>query len=120
MVQKKHAVEDNLRIGTGAIGEVKFENESIFCLSPDLVVRRGLAYVPEGGRVFSNMTVLEKPDDGRIQQPRYPQDRCSRGDLYPVPDIEKSQCSVCRTLSGGERQMLPIGEGWFHAPNDPA
>lgn len=97
-------------------GEVKFENDNIFCLSPDLVVRRGLAYVPEGGRVFPNMTVLENLMMGAYSN----QGILKTGILEEIyalfPILKNRSAQFARTLSGGERQMLAIGRGLVSRP----
>jgi branched-chain amino acid transport system ATP-binding protein len=97
-------------------GEVKFQEQAIFNLSPDQVVRRGLAYVPEGGRVFPNMTVLDNLMMGAYSNP----DILKTGvldEIYTLfPILQKRSAQFARTLSGGERQMLAIGRGLVSRP----
>ncbi len=97
-------------------GEVKFEDNNIFGLSPDLIVRRGLAYVPEGGRVFANMTVLDNLMMGAYSNPNILKTGILE-EIYTLFPILKSRSTqFARTLSGGERQMLAIGRGLVSRP----
>ncbi len=50
-------------------GKVYFGKDNIAEISPDLVVRKGLAYVPEGGRIFPNLTVLDNLRMGAYSNP---------------------------------------------------
>ena len=97
-------------------GEVKFENESITNFSSDKIIRRKLAYVPEGGRVFPNMTVLDNLMMGAYSEPGRLQTGV-RAEIYALfPLLEKRSRQYARTLSGGERQMLAIGRGLVSRP----
>jgi branched-chain amino acid transport system ATP-binding protein len=97
-------------------GEINFENGNIAGLSPDVIIRRGLAYVPEGGRVFPNMTVLDNVMMGAYSNPSI----LKTGVLDEVytlfPILKNRSAQFARTLSGGERQMLAIGRGLVSRP----
>ena len=97
-------------------GEVKFGTDTITGLSPDQVVRRGLSYVPEGGRVFPNMTVLDNLMMGAYSNPAILKTGIL-DEIYKLFPILKNRSSqFARTLSGGERQMLAIGRGLVSRP----
>jgi branched-chain amino acid transport system ATP-binding protein len=97
-------------------GEVNFENGNISGLSPDMIVRRGLAYVPEGGRVFPNMTVLDNLMMGAYSNPSILKTGVL-DEIYSLfPILKKRSAQFARTLSGGERQMLAIGRGLVSRP----
>ncbi|HYG58506.1 MAG TPA: ABC transporter ATP-binding protein [Symbiobacteriaceae bacterium] len=101
-----------------ASGTISFAGESIGGLSPDQVVRRGMAHVPEGRRVFPGLTVLENlavaayalgykdkqiaEDTARI--------------LETFPNLKRRAKSYAWSLSGGEQQMLAIGRGLMAHP----
>jgi branched-chain amino acid transport system ATP-binding protein len=92
-------------------GEVLLNGERIDHLAPEAVARRGIALVPEGRRVFSNLTVREN----LIAFARPPARGASGGawDLDRVfgqfPSLARRASNYGDQLSGGEQQMLAIG-----------
>jgi branched-chain amino acid transport system ATP-binding protein len=97
-------------------GEVNFESGNIAGLAPDMIVRRGLAYVPEGGRVFPNMTVIDNLMMGAYSNPSILKTGVL-DEIYSLfPILKKRSAQFARTLSGGERQMLAIGRGLVSRP----
>jgi ABC-type branched-subunit amino acid transport system ATPase component len=98
-------------------GRVRLAGEDITGRRPDEVLRRGLAYVPQGRIVFPQMTVLEnlemgayvERDRGRIGEAL---ERVHR--LFPVLGERARQ--KAGTLSGGEQQMLAIGRALMTQP----
>jgi len=98
-------------------GHVRFNGEEITARRPDEVLRRGLAYVPQGRIVFPQMTVLEnlemgayiEPDRGRIDEAL---ERVYA--LFPV--LRERRRQRAGTLSGGEQQMLAIGRALMTRP----
>jgi len=101
----------------GTRGTVEFEGRSLLGLSSDQRVVRGLAYVPEGRRVFGDLTVLENLlMGGYVVQDR---ERLRRGlkeiqQLFPV--LRERTGQLAATLSGGEQQMLAIGRALMRGP----
>jgi branched-chain amino acid transport system ATP-binding protein len=97
-------------------GNVIFGKDDITGLAPNDVVRKGLAYVPEGGRPFPNMTVMDNLMMGAFSN----RSILKTGvldeiyDLFPILKNRSSQ--FARTLSGGERQMLAIARGLVSRP----
>jgi len=98
-------------------GHVRFDGHEITGLRADQVLRRGLAYVPQGRIVFPQMTVREnlemgayiERDRGRV---RAAIERVYR--LFPVLGERRRQ--LAGTLSGGEQQMLSIGRALMTTP----
>ncbi len=98
-------------------GHVRFDGAPITALRPDEVLRRGLAYVPQGRIVFPQMTVLEnlemgayiERDRGRIAEAL---ERVYR--LFPI--LRERGRQKAGTLSGGEQQMLAIGRALMTQP----
>ena len=81
------------------------------------VVAKGLVHVPEGRRIFSNLTVYENLLAGaytRWHMTRIKQDLARVYTLFPVLEQRRSQ--YAGTLSGGERQMLAIGRALMSRP----
>ena len=96
-------------------GEVLFEGENILGLSPDQIVKRGVTLVPEGRRVFPNLTVAENLHVGAYLR---------KDDIKPdleyvyalFPRLKERSCQFAGTLSGGEQQMLAVGRAMMARP----
>ena len=98
-------------------GTVFFEGEDITHLSPDAIVRTGLVHVPEGRRVFANMSVAENLELGAYTR----KDRAGiKSDTERVfaffPRLKERFRQPSGTLSGGEQQMLAIGRALMARP----
>jgi ABC-type branched-subunit amino acid transport system ATPase component len=98
-------------------GRVVFNGEPIGGLRPDLVLRRGLAYVPQGRIVFPLMTVLENLEMGAYIE-RDPARVAASLErvfgLFPILDERRRQ--KAGTMSGGEQQMVAIGRALMTSP----
>ncbi len=96
-------------------GEVLFEGENILGLSPDQIVKRGVTLVPEGRRVFPNLTVAENLHVGAYLR---------KDDIKPdleyvyelFPRLKERSWQFAGTLSGGEQQMLAVGRAMMARP----
>jgi ABC-type branched-subunit amino acid transport system ATPase component len=98
-------------------GRVRFDGQDIAGLRPDQVLRRGLAYVPQGRIVFPQMTVLENLEMGAYieRDPRRVRDALDRVyALFPILGERRSQ--KAGTMSGGEQQMVAIGRALMTTP----
>ena len=98
-------------------GRVVFNGEEITGLRPDLVLRRGLAYVPQGRIVFPLMTVLENLEMGgyTVEDPKEITAALERVyALFPVLAERRKQ--KAGTMSGGEQQMVAIGRALMTKP----
>ncbi len=98
-------------------GTVRFNGEDITGLRPDQVLRRGLAYVPQGRIVFPQMTVLENLEMGAYIE----RDRARIAEalervyrLFPVLADRRRQRAG--TMSGGEQQMVAIARALMTRP----
>ncbi len=97
-------------------GDVKFRGRSIAHTPAHRVVKEGLALVPEGRRVFTQLTVEENLEMGA-----YTRDNSEiAGSLEQVyelfPRLKERQRQVAGTLSGGEQQMLAMGRALMSKP----
>ncbi len=100
-----------------ASGNVEFLSRRIDGLPPYLVVELGLCHIPEGGRVFPEMTVRENLDMGAYPHSAWKQKEETREQVYELfPLLKERERQLARTLSGGERQMLAIGRGLMSRP----
>ena len=99
-------------------GQITFEGERVDGLSSDKVVARGIAHVPEGRRIFPDMTVEEKPAHRRLPAPRQAGGRAPRSGrrLRPLPAPRERRRQMAKTMSGGEQQMLAIGRALMSSP----
>jgi len=99
-----------------AAGEILFDGRNIAGWPPHLVTRAGIAHVPEGGRLFPNMSVRENLLMGAYGN----RESLRSGVLEEVyemfPVLRERHSQMARTLSGGEKQMLAIGRGLASRP----
>jgi ABC-type branched-subunit amino acid transport system ATPase component len=98
-------------------GRIVFNGEEITGLRPDLVLRRGLAYVPQGRIVFPLMTVLENLEMGAytVEDPKEIAAALERVyALFPILADRRKQ--KAGTMSGGEQQMVAIGRALMTKP----
>ncbi len=97
-------------------GSVRFLEENISRLASHKIVARGLALVPEGRRIFAQMTVRENLEMGAYTQPP----SGAAGDLDMVyehfPRLKERSGQIAGTLSGGEQQMLAMGRALMSHP----
>ena len=98
-------------------GTVTFEGRPLTGLSPSRIVERGIAHVPEGRQLFTNMTVEENLEMGAY----LPQAKAARAEtlarvLELFPRLGERQRQVAGTLSGGEQQMVAIGRALMSRP----
>ncbi len=97
-------------------GSVCFMDQDLRGVPPHKVVERGLAQVPEGRRIFLQMTVEENLEMGAYTQPK---SSVAPGvaDVYKrFPRLEERRSQVAGTLSGGEQQMLAMGRALMSRP----
>ena len=98
-------------------GRVHYDGESITGRSPNAIVRRGIAHVPEGRRIFKDLAVGENLRMGAYART----DRAGvERDLEMVfelfPRLKERYKQLGGSLSGGEQQMLAIGRGLMARP----
>jgi branched-chain amino acid transport system ATP-binding protein len=98
-------------------GEVIFDGEDITALPVHEIVTRGIVHVPEGRRLFNDMTVLENLllGSAHINARRWRARELERVySLFPILAERRSQ--LAGTLSGGQQQMVAIGRGLMSSP----
>jgi ABC-type branched-subunit amino acid transport system ATPase component len=98
-------------------GTVLFNGEDITGLRPDLVLRRGLAYVPQGRIVFPDMTVLENLEMGAYIERERARVTAALERVYALfPILHERRAQRAGTMSGGEQQMVAIGRALMTSP----
>lgn len=100
-------------------GQILFDNEDIGKLSPDQVVRKGIAHVPEGRKIFPRLSVYENLLVGSLGNPRLKKSEIEEQIEYIFslfPRLKERRKQAGGSLSGGEQQMLAIGRGLMMKP----
>ncbi len=97
-------------------GTIRFDGTAIERERPAVIVARGLIHVPEGRRIFPNLTVRENLDLGAYRRARARREN-NRSRVFSIfPRLAERQGQRAGTLSGGEQQMLAIGRGLMAEP----
>jgi branched-chain amino acid transport system ATP-binding protein len=98
-------------------GRVMLRGERIDGLPPERIVTRGIAVVPEGARVFPEMSVLDNLRMGAAVPRALAREPATLEDVFALfPRLRERRAQLARTLSGGERQMLVIGRALMARP----
>ena len=110
-----------LRAITGIVpvksGTITYNGEDITGMDTQKVVERGIALVPEGRRVFANLTVLENLKIGAYLRKDTAQIQKDIEYIYKLfPRLEERSWQLAGTLSGGEQQMLAVGRAMMTRP----
>jgi len=104
------------KIITPFAGEIIFEGQNITKFPPHLISQAGIAHVPEGGKLFSNMTVYENLLMGTYRNRKKIKLNILE-EIYEIfPILREREKQLAKTLSGGERQMLSIGRSLASQP----
>src|SRR6188508_3137983 len=97
-------------------GAVHFAGAPIERKRPSAIVAQGLIHVPEGRRIFPNMSVSENLDLGSYRRARARRAQNRERVFSIFPRLAERQTQSAGTLSGGEQQMLAIGRGLMAEP----
>ncbi|HEX6087464.1 MAG TPA: ABC transporter ATP-binding protein [Thermoanaerobaculia bacterium] len=114
---KSTVLKNVSRLTKWSAGSITFDGEDLSKLEPHQVVERGIVHVPEGRRIFPEMTVMEN-----LRMGSYP--RLCRKDREKnverafslFPRLQEREKQLGGTLSGGEQQMLAIARGLMANP----
>ncbi len=99
-------------------GKIFFKNEEITNLPSHEISKRGISLVPEGRRLFPNLTVTENLLMGAYNQRAREQRFETLKEVFELfPRLEERKKQVARTLSGGEAQMLAIARSLMSKPS---
>jgi branched-chain amino acid transport system ATP-binding protein len=100
-----------------AAGEIHFLGHSIGAEAPHKIVGLGLSQVPESGKIFTGMSVLENLELGAFVPQARKEKVQSLERVYEIfPRLAERKTQQAGTLSGGERQMLAIGRALMSKP----
>ena len=100
-----------------ASGRIHLQAEDITGMSPDKIVTRGITLVPEGRRVFPDLTVLENLKVGAYLRRNKDEIEHDLQWVYELfPRLKERSWQAAGTLSGGEQQMLAVGRALMSRP----
>jgi branched-chain amino acid transport system ATP-binding protein len=98
-------------------GEVVFDGQSLVGRSPDRILAHGLAYVPQGRVVFTQMTVRENLEMGAYLERDPARVRNAMEYVFTLfPRLGERRRQLAGSMSGGEQQMLAMGRGLMMRP----
>ena len=98
-------------------GSISFRDERIDSMTPNQIIRRGFAVVPENGQVFEELTVMENLRMGlyvKSSECDFAERAAAMIELYPVLGERRDQRAGL--MSGGERQMLAVARALISEP----
>ena len=100
-----------------ASGSINFMGQDITNLNPQRIVSTGISLVPEGRRVFANLTVKENLKIGAYLRQDKDEIEETIQDIYRrFPRLKERDWQLAGTLSGGEQQMLAVGRAMMARP----
>ncbi|MBK5252584.1 MAG: ABC transporter ATP-binding protein [Peptostreptococcaceae bacterium] len=114
---KSTTLRSIMRIVKSSSGDITYNGESILSKKTTAVVKSGVVLVPEGRRIFPNLTVKENLILGaylRNDKAAVNKDMAWVYDLFPI--LKEREWQPAGTLSGGEQQMLAVGRGLMTKP----
>ncbi len=98
-------------------GKISFQGQDITGIPPHLIVKQGISQVPEGRRVFANMTVLENLEMGAYSRSDSKSIKDEIDHVFKrFPRLHERKKQLAKTLSGGEQQMLAMGRALMSRP----
>lgn len=98
-------------------GTINFEGKSITSEAAQNIVKLGISQVPEGRRIFANMTVLENMELGAYIRSDKSGITADMDNIFMrFPRLAERRTQIAGTLSGGEQQMLAMGRAMMSRP----
>ena len=98
-------------------GKIMFKGENLATVAPQAIVAKGISQVPEGRRVFANMTVMENLELGAYLRKDKAEIKRTLQHVYELfPRLLERNTQISGTLSGGEQQMLAMGRALMSQP----
>ncbi len=97
-------------------GEISFEGQSLVGASPEAIVNLGMIHVPEGRKLFPNLTVRDNLELGSYRRGKSDRAANLEDVLDTFPKLRDRINQIAGTLSGGEQQMVAIGRGLMSNP----
>lgn len=114
---KSTTLKNISRLVSPQAGSITFQGEDLNGLEPHQVVERGVVQVPEGRKIFPEMTVLENLRMGSFIKSARPDREANVERVFQMfPRLKEREKQLGGTMSGGEQQMLAIARGLMTKP----
>ncbi|MBE9553901.1 MAG: ABC transporter ATP-binding protein, partial [Proteobacteria bacterium] len=98
-------------------GRISFEGNRIDGVRPEEITRRGIAHIPEGRRIFPQMTVLENLEMGAyLRRDKAEMEKNLEDVFRHFKRLKERMTQLAGTMSGGEQQMLAMGRALMANP----
>ena len=97
-------------------GSITYDGKHIEEASPSEIVKQGVVHVPEGRKLFPEMTVIDNLLMGAYTVPQSDRPQRLERAFSVFPVLKERQKQIAGTLSGGEQQMVAIGRGLISGP----
>ena len=98
-------------------GSIEFLGQRIETLAPQQIIALGISHIPEGRRLFPDMTIMENLELGAYMSSAWGKREERIEWIYEIfPVLKARSRQLAKTLSGGEQQMLSIGRGIMTEP----
>ena len=98
-------------------GEISLNGENVTNIEAHKLVSIGMAHVPEGRRIFTELTVLENLEMGAFLKTNRDENQANLKKVFSrFPRLEERKNQDAATLSGGEQQMLAMGRALMSTP----
>ena len=109
-----HAITGLLPI---ASGNIQFLDKQIDRLPPHIITELGISHIPEGRKLFTEMSVHENLEMGAYSKPAWKKKQETLDRVFKIfPRLKEREKQLARTLSGGEQQMVAMGRGLMSIP----
>jgi branched-chain amino acid transport system ATP-binding protein len=100
-----------------ASGEITFLDKRIDRLPPHMITELGISHIPEGRKLFTEMSVKENLEMGAYTKNAWKNRKETEKRVYEMfPKLKEREKQLARTFSGGEQQMLAMGRGLMSIP----
>jgi branched-chain amino acid transport system ATP-binding protein len=98
-------------------GEIDFLDKRIDKLAPYIITEMGVSHIPEGRKLFTEMSVRENLEMGAYAKNAWKSKKETLQRVYEMfPKLKERERQLARTFSGGEQQMLAMGRGLMSIP----
>ena len=104
-------------VKTPSSGTITFRGQRIDGLPPHEIVELGISHIPEGRKLFTDMSIQENLEMGAYSNRAWAKKSETLKQVYELfPRLKERSKQLARTLSGGEQQMLAMGRGLMSLP----